>query len=84
MKIKLDWSGRSHDYTTKEKNYLMKVLESDNLTQGREKNIFESSLKKYLKIKNIYSTSSAAAASTKSLTECCSPLAMTKSSGFSC
>tara|TARA_B110000977_G_scaffold150522_1_gene190866 strand:- start:8616 stop:9785 length:1170 start_codon:yes stop_codon:yes gene_type:complete len=62
MKIKLDWSGRSHDYTTKEKNYLMKVLESDNLTQGREKNIFESSLKKYLKIKNIYSTSSAAAA----------------------
>jgi dTDP-4-amino-4,6-dideoxygalactose transaminase len=62
MKIKLNWSGRSHNYTVKEKKYLMKVLDSDNLTQGQEKEIFESNLKKYLKIKNIYSTSSAAAA----------------------
>lgn len=60
MKIRLNWSGRSHDYSYKEKNYLLKVLDSDNLTQGKEKDLFEQSLKNYLKIENVFCTSSAA------------------------
>ena len=54
MKIRLNWSGRSHDYSYKEKNYLLKVLDSDNLTQGKEKDLFEQSLKNYLKIENVF------------------------------
>ena len=40
MKLKINWSGRSHDFTNKEKKYLMRVLDTDNLTQGSEKKIF--------------------------------------------
>ena len=61
MKLKINWSGRAHDYNKKEKKYLLKVLDSDNLTQGKEKEKFEYELRKYLKIKNIFCTSSAAA-----------------------
>ena len=60
MKIKVNWSGRSHDYSEKEKKYLLNVLKSDNLTQGREKDKFESSLQKYFNKKNFFCTSSAA------------------------
>ena len=61
MKLKIDWSGKAHNYTLKEKNYLLKVLDSNNLTQGNEKIKFENSLRKYFSKKNIYCTSSAAA-----------------------
>ena len=60
MKLKIDWSGKAHNYTLKEKNYLLKVLDSNNLTQGNEKIKFENSLRKYFS-KKIYCTSSAAA-----------------------
>lgn len=60
MKLKIDWSGRSHNFSTEDKKYLSKVLDSDNLTQGIEKEKFEQSLRKYLKKKNIFCTSSAA------------------------
>ena len=58
MKLKINWSGKSHNFNYKEK-YLLRVLDSDNLTQGRELVKFESS--KYLNKKNIFCTSSAAA-----------------------
>jgi perosamine synthetase len=61
MTVKINWSGRAHGYTAKEKKYLLKVLDSDTLTQGREKDIFEKKLRKYLNKKNIFCTSSAAA-----------------------
>ena len=61
MKIKINWSGRAHNFLPHEKEYLLKVLDSDNLTQGEQKEKFEDSLRKYLKQKNIFCTSSAAA-----------------------
>ncbi|WP_435166611.1 hypothetical protein [Candidatus Pelagibacter bacterium nBUS_28] len=54
MKIKINWSGKAHKFDSKVKKYLLKVLDSDNLTQGREKDIFEIKLRKYLK-KKIFS-----------------------------
>lgn len=59
----INWSGKSHNFTSKEKNYLFKMLDnSDVLTQGPELNKFENSLRNYLGSKNIFCTSSAAAA----------------------
>ena len=60
MKIKINWSGRAHNYTTEDKKYLLKVLDSDTLTQGKEKDIFEKKLRKYHNKENIFCTSSAA------------------------
>ena len=63
MKTKIDWSGRSHDFTKLEQKYLLNVIKnSDILTQGPELQKFESKLQKYIKKKNIYAVSSAAAA----------------------
>lgn len=62
MKIKINWSGKSHNYTYQEKKYLINVLDSDVLTQGIEKEKFENSLRIYLKKKNIFSINSAASA----------------------
>lgn len=62
MKLKINWSGRSHNFTSSEKKYLMNVLDSDNLTQGVQKNKFEKSLRRYFNRKNIFCTSSAASA----------------------
>ena len=60
-KLSIDWSGRSHFFKNDEITYLKNFLEkSNNLTQGLELNKFESSLKKYLKVKNIFAVSSAA------------------------
>lgn len=61
MKTKINWSGKSHNFLTHEKEYLLKVLDSDNLTQGEQKEKFEDSLRNYLKQKNVFCTSSAAA-----------------------
>ncbi len=60
--MKISWSGKSHNYTSKEKKYFLNILNnSDVLTQGPELNKFENSLRNYLGSKNIYCTSSAAA-----------------------
>ena len=54
MKIKINWSGKSHNYTYQEKKYLINVLDSDVLTQGIEKEKFENSLRIYLKKKKYF------------------------------
>ena len=60
---KIIWSGRSHNFNNNELRYLTNVIKkADPLTNGRELRIFEESLRKYLKVKNIFATSSAAAA----------------------
>lgn len=51
MKIKINWSGKTHNYTYQEKKYLTNVLDSDVLTQGIQKEKFENSLRIYLKKK---------------------------------
>jgi perosamine synthetase len=61
MKTKINWSGKAHNYSLKVKKYLLKVMDSDNLTQGKEKDIFEKKLRKYLKKMNVFCVSSAAA-----------------------
>ena len=61
--MKIEWSNRAHFFTKKELGYLNHFLEkSQNLTQGNELLKFENGLKKYLKVKNVYALSSAAAA----------------------
>ena len=60
MKIKINWSGKAHNYNKKEKKYLLNVLDSDTFTQGKEKENFERELRKYLKRENVFCTSSAA------------------------
>ena len=61
--IKIDWSGRAHNYSQKDINFLVNVIKkADPLTQGKFLNKFENNLSKYLKTKNIFAVSSAAAA----------------------
>jgi dTDP-4-amino-4,6-dideoxygalactose transaminase len=58
--MKINWSGKAHNFTDQDKKYLLKVLDSDTLTQGKEKDIFEKKLREYHNKKNIFCTSSAA------------------------
>ena len=59
---KIIWSGRSHNFSDNEVKYLTNVIRTaDPLTNGKELRIFEKELKKYLKVKNVFATSSAAA-----------------------
>lgn len=61
--IKIDWSGRSHNFLKNEIKYLSKVISNaDPLTSGNELKLFEKNLAKYLKIKKVHALSSAAAA----------------------
>ena len=61
--IKIDWSGRSHNFSKKEIHYLSNVIRNaDPLTSGNEIKIFEKNLAKYLKINQVFALSSAAAA----------------------
>lgn len=62
MKIKINWSGKSHNFSLAEKKYLTDVLDSDVLTQGIQKEKFENSLRVYLNKKNVHSVNSAASA----------------------
>ena len=62
MKIRINWSGKSHNFSPTEKKYLTDVLDSDVLTQGIQKEKFENSLRAYLNKKNVYSVNSAASA----------------------
>lgn len=60
----IDWSGRAHNYTNGELEYLKNVIKkADPLTQGKYLKKFENNFSKYLKVNkdNVYAMSSAAA-----------------------
>ena len=62
-KIEINWSGRSHNYTKKETNFLIEIIKkADPLTQGKYLKQFETSFAKYIKRENVFAVSSAAAA----------------------
>jgi len=61
--MKIDWSGRSHNYTNKDINYFTKIIKSaDPLTQGKYLKDFENAFSKYTGKKNNFAVSSAAGA----------------------
>ena len=61
--MKINWSGRSHNYSKKDINYLTKIIKTaDPLTQGQYLKRFENIFSKYIKKKNVFAVSSAAAA----------------------
>jgi len=61
--LKIDWSGRSHSYSKNDINYLTKIIKyADPLTQGKYLHEFENKFSKYIKKKNVFAVSSAAAA----------------------
>ena len=61
--MKINWSGRSHNYTNKDLKYLINVIKTaDPLTQGSYLKEFETDFSKYIKKKNVFALSSAAAA----------------------
>ena len=52
--MKIDWSGRSHNYTKKEIKFLSNVIRTaDPLTNGKYQNLFEKSIRTFLE-KNIF------------------------------
>ena len=61
--MKIDWSGRSHNYTNKDINYLTKIIKTaDPLTQGKFLKSFERAFSKYIGKENVFAVSSAAGA----------------------
>lgn len=63
--MKINWSGRSHNYSNKELTFLRNVIKkADPLTQGKYLKLFEKSFAKYIKVDNkkVFALSSAAAA----------------------
>ena len=61
--MKINWSGRSHSYSNKDINYLVKIIKTaDPLTQGKYLKEFEYVFSKYIKKRNVFAVSSAAAA----------------------
>ena len=61
--MKINWSGRSHNYTNKDISYLTKIIKTaDPLTQGKYLKKFEQVFSKYIKKKNVFAVSSAAGA----------------------
>ena len=53
--MKIDWSGRSHNFSNKDINYLVNVIKkADPLTQGKYLKKFELNLSKYLNVKNVF------------------------------
>ena len=62
-KIKINWSGRSHGYSNKDINFLKNIIQNaDPLTQGKYLYKFEKDFSNYIKKKNVFAVSSAAAA----------------------
>ena len=50
--MKINWSGRSHNYSNKDINYLTKIIKTaDPLTQGKYLKEFEYIFSKYIKKK---------------------------------
>ena len=61
--MKIDWSGRPHEFTNKDIKYLTNIIKkADPLTQGKYLKKFESDFSKYIKKKNTFAVSSAASA----------------------
>ena len=61
--MKIDWSGRSHRFKDQDIKYLTNIIKyADPLTQGKYLKKFESDFSKYIKKKNTFAVSSAAAA----------------------
>lgn len=61
--MKINWSGRSHNFTNQEINFLTKIIKkADPLTQGEYLRKFEEIFSKYIGKKNVFAVSSAAAA----------------------
>ena len=61
--MKINWSGRSHNYTNKDISYLTKIIKTaDPLTQGKYLKKFEHVFSKYIKKTNVFAVSSAAGA----------------------
>ena len=61
--MKIDWSGRSHNYTSRDINYLTKIIKTaDPLTQGKYLKRFEDVFSKYIGKKNVFAVSSGTAA----------------------
>ncbi len=61
--MKIDWSGRAHNFSNKDINYFIKIIKNaDPLTQGLYLSKFEKDFSKFLGKKNVYAVSSAAAA----------------------
>ena len=61
--MKINWSGRSHNYTNKDISYLTKIIKTaDPLTQGKYLKKFEQVFSKYIKKKNVFAVSSATGA----------------------
>lgn len=61
--MKIHWSGRSHNYSKKDINYLTKIIKTaDPLTQGKYLKKFQYVFSKYIGKKNVFAVSSAAAA----------------------
>ena len=61
--MKIDWSGRSHNYSAQDINYLNNIIKTaDPLTQGKYLKKFEEDFAKYIGKKNVFALSSAAAA----------------------
>ncbi len=60
MKKKINWSGRSHNYSNQDIKTIVNCIKfSDPLTQGKYLKLFESKLRNYLGRKNVFATSSA-------------------------
>ncbi len=61
--MKIDWSGRSHNYSNKDINYLVDIIKTaDPLTQGKYLQKFEEAFAKYIGKRNVFAVSSATGA----------------------
>jgi len=61
--MKINWSGRAHNYSRKEINYLVNIIKTaDPLSQGKYLKKFEDVFGKYINKKNVFAISSAAGA----------------------
>ncbi len=61
--MKINWSGRSHNYSSKDVNYLLKIIKkADPMTQGYYLKKFEKDFSNYIRKKNVFAVSSAASA----------------------
>ena len=61
--MKINWSGRSHNYGLKDINYLVNIIKTaDPLTQGKYLREFEEVFAKYVNKKNVFAVNSASGA----------------------
>jgi len=61
--MKINWSGRSHNFSKADLGFLNKIIQSaDPLTQGKYLKLFEKNFGKVIGKKNVFAVSSAAAA----------------------